>query len=87
MHMFKIVLFAMRKPQEGINYEIVLKAKIRSKLVPTVLYAPMPHRSQADFSCHGNRAKIKPPSNQAPTKFTHHTYIHTYTGEFLSVYF
>jgi hypothetical protein len=49
----RIFLFAVRKPQDGMKYKIVLQANIRPKPLSTVLNAPMPHHPQADFGCLG----------------------------------
>jgi hypothetical protein len=71
MRIFKNVLFATRKPQAEINYEVVQQAEIIPKQVPTVPHSPAPHRPQADFHCCGARASVKPPSKQVPSKHTH----------------
>jgi hypothetical protein len=68
MHSFKNVLFATRKPQGIMNYEIVQQAEIILKPVPTTLHCP-----QADFGSCGTRASVKPLSNPVSTKHIHCT--------------
>lgn len=55
------------------NYEIAQQAKIRDKPVPKVLHSLTPHHPQANFSCRGTKATVKPPSNQVSTKHAHYT--------------
>jgi hypothetical protein len=72
---FLNVLLATRQPHRGINYELVMQAKTRPKLVPTVIQSPCPTPPPSShlLPSWNPRMRVKSPSKQGTPKHTHHT--------------
>jgi hypothetical protein len=72
---FLNVLLATRQPYRRINYELVMQAKTRPKLVPTVIHSPcptLPPSSHLLLSWNPSM-RVKPPLKQVTPQHTHHT--------------